>query len=59
MSPKRKKPRRFEKVKAVKEMARERVGSPRPGQVIPATREKRSQEKHKSTLARLLGEGQE
>jgi len=44
-------------VKAVKELARERIGAPRPEQVAP-DRKKRAKisEKYKPTLGRLLKE---
>jgi hypothetical protein len=51
---KKKKPKRFRAVAAVKEMARERIGTPRPTQVVP-NRKKPRQEKHKPTLGGLLG----
>jgi hypothetical protein len=49
-------PKTFRAVKAVKELARERIGSPRAERVTPdgkknATRSK----KHKPTLGELLG----
>ena len=52
---KRKKPKAFRAVKAVKEAAREKIGAP------PATRrfpdgKKGRREKHKPTLGRLLAE---
>jgi len=50
---KKKKTKRFRAVAAVKEMARERIGTPRPTQVVP-NRKKRKQEKHKPTLGDLL-----
>jgi hypothetical protein len=50
---KKKKPKRFRAVAAVKAMARERIGTPRPTQVVP-NRKKRKQEKHKPTLDELL-----
>ena len=53
---KKKKSKRFRAVTAVKEMARERIGTPRPTQVAP-DRTKRKREKHKPTLGRLLGDG--
>ncbi len=53
--PKKKKMKRFRAVTAVKEMARERIGTPRPTQVAP-DRKKRMQEKHKPTLGKLLGD---
>jgi hypothetical protein len=52
---KKKKVKRFRAVTAVKEMARERIGTPRPTQVVP-DRKKRKTEKHKATLGRLLGD---
>jgi hypothetical protein len=54
--PKKKKTRRFRAVTAVKELARERIGTPPPTQVVP-DRKKRTQEKHKPTLGKLLEEG--
>jgi hypothetical protein len=45
----------FREVTAVKELARERIGTPPPTQVVP-DRKKRSQEKHKPTLEKLLEE---
>ena len=53
--PKKKKIRRFRAVTAVKEMARERIGTPPPTQVVP-DRKKRKNEKHKPTLGKLLGD---
>jgi hypothetical protein len=52
-----KKPKPFRAVKAVKELARERIGAPRPEQVAP-DRKKRAKvsEKYKPTLGRLLKE---
>jgi hypothetical protein len=49
-----KKAKRFRAVTAVKELARERVGTPPAEQVVPNKRKK--PEKHKPTLGRLLGE---
>jgi len=49
---KKKKTRRFRAVTAVKEMARERLGTPRPTQVVPDR--KKWKEKHKPTLDELL-----
>lgn len=46
----------FRAVQAVKELARERMGSPPTGKVVPHKNKKA--EKHKSTLNKLL-EGQE
>lgn len=53
--PKKKKSKRFRAVTAVKEMARERIGTPPPTQVVP-DRKKRTKEKHKPTLRKLLDE---
>jgi hypothetical protein len=47
-----KKVKRFRAVKAVKELARERVGTPPAGQVIKNKKERA--EKHKPTLGKLL-----
>jgi hypothetical protein len=52
---KKKKSKRFRAVTAVKEMARERIGTPPPTQVVP-DRKKREKEKHKPTLGKLLEE---
>jgi hypothetical protein len=49
-----KKAKRFHVVTAVKELARERVGTPPAGQVVP--NKKKKPEKHKPTLGKLLGE---
>jgi hypothetical protein len=49
-----KKKKRFQAVTAVKELARERVGSP-PSEKIVVERKKKP-EKHKPTLGRLLHE---
>ena len=53
--PKKKKTRRFRAVTAVKELARDRIGTPRPTQVVP-DRKKKKKEKHKPTLGGLLDE---
>ena len=50
-----KKIKKFRVVTAVKELARERIGTPPPTQVVP-DRKKRTQEKHKPTLGKLLEE---
>ncbi len=49
-----KKAKRFRAVTAVKELARERVGAPPPGQVV--IEKKKKPEKHKPTLGKLLEE---
>ena len=53
--PRKKKIKRFRAVIAVKEMAREQIGTPPPTQVLP-DRKKRKPEKHKPTLGKLLDE---
>ena len=50
---KKKKP--FRAVTAVKELARERIGTPPPTQIVPDGRN-RKKEKHKPTLGELLNE---
>lgn len=52
---KRKKPKPFRAVKAVKEAAREKLGAPPVTRRVP-DKKKRAREKHKPTLGRLLGE---
>ncbi len=49
-----KKPRRFHAVQAVKELARERVGAPPAEKVVP--HKKKNPAKHKATLGKLLEE---
>jgi hypothetical protein len=49
-----KKAKRFQAVKAVKELARERVGTPPAEKVVP--HRKKDSIKHKDTLGKLLGE---
>jgi hypothetical protein len=44
----------FSAAKIVREMARERVGSPKPSRPVPAKTTK--PEKHKPTLGRLLAD---
>lgn len=48
------KPKRFRAVTAVKELARERVGTPPAGKIV--VEKKKKPEKHKPTLSKLLGE---
>jgi len=50
--PGRKKLKKFRAVKAVKELARERIGIPPAAKIVPDTRKKA--EKHKPTLERLM-----
>ncbi len=52
--PRKKKIKPFRAVTAVKELARERVGTPPAGKIV--VEKKRKPEKHKPTLARLLKE---
>jgi hypothetical protein len=55
MARKRRK-KRFQVVTAVKELARERVGTPPAEKIV--VEKKKKPEKHKPTLGRLLGEGE-
>jgi hypothetical protein len=48
-----KKAKRFRAVTAVRELARERIGTPPPTRVIPGRR-KGTKDKHKPTLRKLL-----
>jgi hypothetical protein len=50
--PRKRKKKIFSAAKVVREMARERVGSPKPSQLVPAKKTK--PERHKSTLGKLL-----
>ena len=54
--PRKKKVKRFRAVTAVKELARERVGSPPAEKIV--LEKKKKPEKHKQTLNRLLGEAE-
>lgn len=47
-----KKPKRFRAVTAVKELARERVGAPPPEKIV--IEKKKKPERHKPTLGKLL-----
>jgi hypothetical protein len=49
--------KRKKKFKAVKALARERLGTPRPGQLLEDGRNKTA-EKHKKNLSQLLSEEQ-
>ena len=49
-----KKPKRFRAVTAVKELARDRVGAPPAGQIV--VEKKKKPEKHKQSLGKLLQE---
>ena len=48
-------PKKFSKVEAVKALARERIGPPPSSRVVP-DRKKKTAEKHKPTLRELLTE---
>jgi hypothetical protein len=50
--PRKRKKKIFSAAKIVREMARERVGSPRPSSLVPG--KKKKAEKHKPTLGKLL-----
>lgn len=50
-----KKVKQFRAVQAVKELARERMGAPPAGKVVP---HKKDAVKHKPTLGKLLGEAE-
>jgi len=50
-----KKVKKFRAVKAVKELARERIGTPPPTQVVEGKKVRRTQ-KHKPTLGEMLTE---
>jgi len=52
---KKRKKKAFSAVEAVKAMARERIGAPRPSRMVPVRRKEKS-EKHKPNLSRLLQE---
>ena len=52
--PRKRKKKVFSAAKIVREMARERVGSPKPSQLVKAKTTKA--EKHKPTLGKLLQE---
>jgi len=53
--PKKKKPKRFRAVEAVKALARERIGAPRASRIVP-DRKRSEKEKHKPTFGELLDE---
>jgi hypothetical protein len=55
MAAKKKKPKRFTAVEAVKTMARAQIGMPPTSRVVP-DRKRAKTEKHKPTLAKLLRE---
>ena len=51
--PRKKKKKTFSAAKAVRELARDRVGAPKPGQLIP-NKKKLKEQKHKPTMGKLL-----
>ena len=53
MARKKKKLKRFSAVAAVKALARERIGIPPAAKIVP-DRKKKSTEKHKPTLGKML-----
>jgi hypothetical protein len=55
MAKKKKKPKPFRRVEAVKAMARARIGAPPAEQVVPDRRTKKG-EKHRPTLGSMLAE---
>ena len=55
MAKKKRKPKRFSAVKAVKAMARAQIGLTPGSRVVPDTRKKKT-DKHKPTLGKLLEE---
>lgn len=54
MPRKKRKPKPFRAVNAVKALARERVGTPPPEKVVP--NKKNKTEKHKPTLGKMLND---
>jgi hypothetical protein len=52
--PRKRKKKVFSAAKIVREMARERVGSPKPSQLVKAKKTK--PERHKPTMGRLLAD---
>ena len=52
--PRKRKKKIFSAAKMVREMARERVGSPKPSSLVPG--KKKNAEKHKATLGKLLAD---
>jgi hypothetical protein len=58
MANKKRKPKKFSAIKAVKAMARAQIGMTPGSRVVPDERRKKN-EKHKATLGKLLEEGKE
>jgi len=52
--PRKRKKKIFSAAKVVREMARERVGSPKPSRLVPSKKTK--PERHKPTLGKLLAD---
>jgi hypothetical protein len=54
---KKRKPKPFTAVEAVKTMAREHIGAPPPSRVVPDRKKKKTRDqKHKLTLGKFLAE---
>ena len=58
MAKKKRKPKKFSAVDAVKAMARAQIGEPPAGRVVPDRRVKKT-DKHKPTLGKMLEQEQE
>jgi hypothetical protein len=54
---KKRKPKKFRAVEAVKALARERIGTPKPTRTVPDRRKEKT-EKHKTTLGQLMKNGE-
>jgi len=54
LMPKKKKAKKFRAVIAVKAIARERIGTPKPSRVAPGVKDKT--QKHKPTITELINE---
>jgi hypothetical protein len=52
--PRKRKPKKFRAVEAVKALARERIGTPKASRVVLGRKKKA--EKHKLTLEKMLGD---
>jgi hypothetical protein len=55
-SKSKRKSKRFSAVEAVKALARERIGTPPPGRIVRDRKKKKSREKHRPTLEKMLRE---
>ncbi len=54
--PRRRKKKTFSAAKAVKAAAREQIGAPPPTRRVPGLEDKKTRQRHKPTLGRLLSE---